>query len=223
MHLNPYLHYFLYVAWHWNPLFATVITIHEIRGDRHYRIRTTGEDELKGLEKSGIDISHATLYMPSSYNVLEKLMKEITKYPSNKTFLDIGCGKGRAMVVAAEYGFTRIKGIDFSKEFCDYAGEVTKAYHSRNPSAEFTVIHAEASSYAIDPDITTIFLFNPFDEIITARLVENIQTSQSRNPRTIRVLYVNPIHKSSFLEKGFVEIYHFKSLHYFEGSILESL
>jgi len=43
--------------------------------------------------------------------------REIIKYANNKTFLDIGCGKGRPMIVAACYGFEEIVGIDFSKNF----------------------------------------------------------------------------------------------------------
>jgi SAM-dependent methyltransferase len=198
-----------------------VMTFHEIRGDRHYGIHTTGKDELKSLERKGIDISHATLYMPSSYNVLEKLMKEIIKYPSNKSFLDIGCGKGRVMVVAAEYGFTRIIGIDFSKEFCEYAKQVTRTYRARHPQVHFSVKLADASYYTIDPDTTTIFLFNPFDEVITAHVVDNIIRSQQDHPRTIRILYVNPVHVNLFLERSFVDIFHFRRLHFFEGCILE--
>ena len=221
MHVNPYLHYFLYVAWHWDPFFATITIFHEIRGERQYGIHTTGQDELKGLERKGIDISHATLYMPTSYYVLRRLMNEIIKYPSNKTFLDIGCGKGRALVVAADYGFNQLKGIDFSKEFCDYAKETVKICHSRNPSARFTIEQADALTYEIDPEITTIFLFNPFDEVVVGPVVNNILKSQRVNPRTIRLLYANPTHKQLFLDSGFVEIFHFKKFKLLEGSILE--
>ena len=221
MKLISYLHYFFYVARRWDPLLALFVIYYEIVGERKYNINTIGADELKSLEDKGIDISHATMYMPVNYYVLGHVMKEIVKYPHNKTFLDIGSGKGRPMIVAAEYGFEQITGIDFSKELCKDAEININLYSKKNPAASFTIINNEAYYYDIPADITTIFLFNPFDEFIMSGVVVNIIKSQRKNPRTIRVIYVNPQYKNLFLERGFIEIYHIKKLKYLEGSILE--
>ena len=86
---------------------------HEIKGEKKYGINTTGADELKKLKKKGIDVSHATMYMPVSYQLLEETLLQIPG-DNKKHFFDIGCGKGRAMCVAAHYGFAKISGIDFS-------------------------------------------------------------------------------------------------------------
>ena len=96
-------------------MLVSFIINHEIKGERKYHIRTIGEDELKSLKKRGIDISHATKYMPVNYYMLGHLMKEIIKYPNTEAFLDIGCGKGSVLVVASAYGFKEIIRIDFSK------------------------------------------------------------------------------------------------------------
>ena len=194
---------------------------HEIRGERKYHISTLGEDELKSLKGRGIDISHATIYMPINYYVIERLMREIVKYESNKTFLDVGCGKGRAMIVAAAYGFEQITGIDFSKEFCEDSEATIKLYSQKNSTAHFTVINTDAYYFEIPNDITTIFFFNPFDGFIMNEVVSNIIKSRNRNSRTIRVLYANPQHKSIFIENGFSEIYYFKKWRLFEGIILQ--
>jgi len=221
MKLYAYLHYFFYITWQWNPWLAVFIIYHEIRGERKYHIDTIGEDELKSLKEKGVDISHATMYMPVSYYVLERLLKETIKYGGNKTFLDIGCGKGRAMIVAAKYGFEHISGIDFSKEYCEDAASATRQYSTENAAVHFSIIHKDAARYNIPKDITTIFMFNPFDEVIMGEVVSNIMKSQEQFPRTIRVLYVNPLHKSIFLDNGFTQLYYFKKLHYIEGVILQ--
>jgi SAM-dependent methyltransferase len=194
---------------------------YEIRGEKKYHINTLGEDELRSLKGKGIDISHASIYMPVNYYVFERLMKEIVLLGGNKTFLDFGCGKGRAMIVAATYGFEQITGIDFSKEFCEEAEATIKLYTEKNSTARFTVINIDAYYFDIPDDITTFFFFNPFDEFIMKEVVSNIIKSVDRNLRTIRVLYANPQHKSVFLENGFTEIYYFKKWSYFEGDILQ--
>lgn len=223
MKLIPYLRYFFYIAWHWNPILALFVTYYEIRGERKYHIHTIGEDELKGLKEKGIDISHATIYMPVNYYVLEHLMQEIVKYGGNKTFLDIGCGKGRVMIVAADYGFEQITGIDFSKKFCEETDTTIHLYSQKNPAVHFTIINCDALGFEIPKEITTIFLFNPFDEVIMSSVVSHIIRSQQHDPRTIWVMYANPQHKSLFLNNGFVEIYHLKKLNYFEGIILQKV
>ena len=72
MNLLPYIKYFSYIAFNWNIKIAVHILRQEIRGEKKYGIHSTGADELKKLEKKGIDISHATIYMPVSYELLKK-------------------------------------------------------------------------------------------------------------------------------------------------------
>jgi hypothetical protein len=79
MALFTYIRYFFYLAYNWNLRIAIHIIQKEIKGENKYGIRTTGADELHGLEKKGIDISHATIYMPASYDMLEDIFTEVKK------------------------------------------------------------------------------------------------------------------------------------------------
>jgi len=221
MQFNSYFLYFCYIAWNWNPILALFIIYYEITGERKYHIGTIGINDLKGLARTGVDISHASIYMPVNYFVLERLMNEIVKYNGNKTFLDLGCGRGRVMIVAAHYGFKEIRGIDFAKNLCEDAETMIRLHTRDIPAAHFTVLNCNATDYDIPDDLTSIFLFNPFDEVIMKEVLIRILKSLQQSPRTIRILYANPVYKSLFLEEGFAEIYHIKKLGYFEGSILE--
>jgi hypothetical protein len=64
-------------------------------------------------------------------------------------------------------------------------------------------------------------MFNPFDEIIMDGVAENILESFEINPRTITLIYLNPMYKQELLEVGFKEIYHTQKLIYLEAVILE--
>ena len=200
---------------------AFFIIRHEIKGEKKYGIQTTGFDELKDLKKKGIDITHATIYMPVNYYILEKMMGEIKKLPHNKTFLDMGCGSGRAMAVAAYYGFEKITGVDFSRQLCDKAKTNFILLQKKNPDVTFRVIEQDAFIYEIPGDISVIFFFNPFDEVIMKGVIKNIRDSQKKKPRNIWVLYANPQHKNLFLEAGFTEIYNHKKMKYLVGCLLE--
>jgi SAM-dependent methyltransferase len=194
----------------------------EIRGEKKYGIQTTGADELKKLEAKGIDTLHATIYMPVSYMVIEKSLEKLKQvYPSIQShFIDIGCGKGRALCVAAHYGFKKITGIDFSKEFCDVAKLNCGNTKLKIPDAAFDVINNDAFYYEIPESADCIFLFNPFDEIIMSGVVKNIRASLKNTPRTLAIIYVNPLHRSLFENAGFKEFYHGKTMEYLEVCML---
>ena len=220
MRTLKYIQYFFYLASNWNLRIAWHIIRQEIKGEEKYSIETTGADELRSLSKKGIDISHATIYMPASYDMLETLFPKVQSYKPVH-FLDIGCGKGRAMCVAASYGFTKVTGIDFSKELCDTAKrnlEITKAVH---PNLSYNIINNDAFYYHIPMDVDCIFLFNPFDEVIMSGVIENIDVSLEEFPRDIYVIYMNPLHKKQFLQNGYEETFYTKKIKYLEGCILK--
>jgi SAM-dependent methyltransferase len=214
-----YIKYFFFLAWNWNFSIAWYIILQEIKGEKKYGIRTTGADELKRLEKMGIDISHATIYMPVSYELLRDILQQL-KPGTYHHFLDIGCGKGRALCVAAHHGFKKLTGIDFSKELSDAAKENLARTGEKIPGISFSIVHNDAFYFDIPPDADCIFLFNPFDETIMSGVAENINKSLAENPRNINIIYANPLHKEYFTKVGFKETWYCKKMQYLEASIL---
>ncbi len=200
------------IAWH--------IVNKEIKGEKKYEIETTGSDELHELEFKGIDISHATIYMPASYDLLEAVLNEIKPYTLNH-FLDIGSGKGRTMCVAAHHGFTKVTGIDFSIELCKKATKNLETTKKKFPSLSYKLINNDAFYFEIPAEVDCIFLFNPFDDMIMSGVIENIDISLEKIPRDIYVIYLNPLYKKLFTDKGYQEIFYTKKLKYLEGSILK--
>ncbi len=224
MKLFSYIKYFFYISFNWNIRIATHILLQEIKGEKKYGINTTGADELKNLEEKGIDISHATIYMPVSYELLEETFKQLnhsTVKPFSH-FLDIGCGKGRALCVAAHKGFKKVTGIDFSTTLCARAKENCLITQQKLPAFEFLIINNDAFYYAIPSTVDCIFMFNPFDEIIMSGVAENIRISIDANPRNISIVYVNPLHKELFINAGFKETFYSKKMKYLEVSILSN-
>lgn len=244
MKLFSYINYFFYLAWNWNISIAWYIIRQEIKGERKYGIRTTGANELKKLDKAGIDISHATIYMPVSYELLEDIFEQLSliklqTYPerSRRTnlklilsvaegqtpnhFLDIGCGKGRALCVAAHYGYKKLTGIDLSKQLCTDAEKNLSLTKKMVPGISSAIINNDAFYFEIPHDVDCIFLFNPFDETIMSGVVENILESLQTHPRPVSIVYVNPLHKEYFINAGFTETWHAQKMKYLEAAILE--
>lgn len=192
----------------------------EIKGEKKYGIETTGEDELKHLDKKGIDISHSTIYMPAGYDMLEELFSQpLIKHCNH--LLDIGCGKGRVLCVAAHFGFSHLEGLEFSKIFCKEAEANLEIIKQRIPSIKYNIVNNDAFYFEIPTSVDCIFMFNPFDEIIMSGVINNIELSLKKNPRNLSVVYMNPLHKKLFIDTGYNEIFHRRKLKYLEACILE--
>ena len=220
MYSFKFIRYFFYLAVNWNIRIAWHIIKQESSGEKKYGIDTTGADELRTLEDKGIDISHATIYMPASYDLLENFFSRINLKEYHH-FVDIGCGKGRAICVAASFGTKKITGVELSKDLCVSAKENLQKTKEKYPDFIYDVYNNDAFYFQIEKDVDCIFMFNPFDETIMSGVLENIEASLQKNPRKINVIYINPLQKHLFLESGFKEKYHYQKLHYLEGSILE--
>ena len=220
MKIFTYLQYFFFLGFNWNFRIALNIINQEKKGEKKYNINTTGADELKKLSKNGIDISHATIYMPISYLLLEEIFRQMPS-TSKKHFLDIGCGKGRAVCVAAHQGYTKITGIDFSKQLCEDALANLQNTKKEFPSIQYEIITKDAINFEIPADVDCIFLFNPFDVVIMTAVVSNIMESVKEYPREIIVAYANPLYQDIFLEEGFIEIFHTQQMKYLEAAILK--
>lgn len=218
MKIFPYIRYFFYLATNWNPVIAWEIIRQELKGERKYSLNTMGTDNLLGLEEKGIDISHATMYMPATYGLLEQLFRE-HHIKSCKHLLDIGCGKGRIMAVAAQHHFKKISGIEISKSFCLDAEENMAGIQKTYPTLQYSIINNDAFYYDIPPGVDCIFLFNPFDEIILEGVMNNIEESVRKKPRDLVIAYLNPVHDEVIREMGFSRVFHILRLTYLEASV----
>jgi predicted RNA methylase len=219
--LFKYIRYFLFLYSNWSLRISFFILRHEIRGEKKYDINTTGYDELEYARKKGFDISHSTFYMPVNYYMLEVMLQEAQMLPGNKSILDIGCGRGRVMAVAAYFDFKIIWGVDFDPVHCAKTRANLVKVRERFPAVTFEVIEQDAAMFPIPAEVSVIFLFNPFDQLVMRIVIRNILDSQARLPRTIWVIYVNPELKNLLEEVGFREIYRHRKLGQLQGCIFE--
>lgn len=194
---------------------------HEIRGERKYNIDTSRLNNLKKLALAGNNARYAEIYQGASYYLLEEAFSYLQKMNAPDGFIDMGSGKGRAMAVAAYYGFTKIRGIDFAEELCaearDNCAQITAAF----PGTDWQVIHGNAADYTPPKDLHVFFFFNPFKMPVMKQALHHIARSTAASPRRIFVVYVNPQLKSLFDDAGYVERLHIKKMDFVEAIIYE--
>jgi len=136
----------------------------EWRKERELGINTFGTASPKDLSVVGDDVGGGHLYQPSSSVLFQQAIRALPIAPAESTFLDIGSGKGRAMILAAEAGFRKVIGIEYATELNVMARANLKRIESRFPTTTFDIHEGDALAFPIPADVHVIYLFNPFDE-----------------------------------------------------------
>lgn len=73
-----------------------------------------------GVKTEGLDHNN---YGPVRAAVFNDIMRFTQAKHQNQWFIDIGSGKGRALILAAQYSFKKIFGIEKCEDFCEIAKE----------------------------------------------------------------------------------------------------
>jgi SAM-dependent methyltransferase len=160
------------------------------RFDRTFGVRTCGNVETEDLDIESAQKSAAQHYEPTPVSALRAILKALSVDHSQYAFIDLGSGKGRALLLASEYPYKQIIGVEFSQNLHEIATNNLKTW--KNPQQQcFDVksICADACDFQL-PDVPLVlFFFTPFKSSVTNQVIDNIKKSVSNNPRSIWILY----------------------------------
>lgn len=172
--------------------------------DRRFGTDTAGEVQLSDVGMAGEDIKRGHgLYRPVWAQVFHDAVRELPIAIERFTFLDYGSGKGKALLLASDYPFESIVGIEFAPPLHAVAEENLRRYS--NPGRRCTDVRSEwADALKFEPPARPLvcFFFNPFDDATMDAVVERLVDSVRRTPREVFLLYCNmrdvEEHKAAF-------------------------
>jgi SAM-dependent methyltransferase len=173
-------------------------------------------DVLHGTDTSGLipgkviardtsaNVEDLTAYYGVAPSILQGLLDiwldETAPEPIEKTvFLDVGAGKGRALLLASRYPFLRVEGIELSPTLAAIANSNIKLWR-QDPTAyalsPLKLHCADATRHPLPKQPTLAFLFHPFELPVLRRFVRHVERSVSESPRPFDLLYANAEHDS---------------------------
>jgi hypothetical protein len=168
----------------------------DVEYDWDFHVDTTSatvgwSDRLLGHFNSPYQPTEPALF----HEMLASLMHSSAKIDFREfTFIDIGSGKGRVLLMAADYPFRRILGVELLPELHRVAQENISKYKSDSQqcfAVETKNIDAVDFEFPFEP--TVLYLFNPLPESGLARMITNLERSPREHPRQVFVLYHNPL------------------------------
>lgn len=148
-------------------------------------------------EAYGLDATLARGHQASSYD----LEVALAGLPISRTdaILDVGCGKGRALITMSRFPFGAIAGIELSPEMAEIARRNMRRI---GLGKRVRILCADAAEYDGLDDYTYFYCFNPFGRETMTRFMERLASSLRRRPREARIVYNTPLEEPAILASG---------------------
>ncbi len=132
-------------------------------------------------------------YQPTDPSLFHEMMASLPIQFEQFTFIDLGSGKGRTLLMASDYPFRKIIGVELIEELHKAAEENISAYHSPTQRCEhIEAVCADATEFIFPVTPLLLYLFNPLPESGLRRVVHNLEQSLQQSPRPIWIVYHNP-------------------------------
>jgi SAM-dependent methyltransferase len=163
--------------------------------DWEHRVNTTSaalgwRDRLLGVFHSPYQPTESALF----HEMLEALLEQSHTDFRDFVFVDLGSGKGRTLLMASDYPFRRIVGVELLPALHQAAQENLSKYRGESQKCfALEAICADATEFSFPAEATVLYLFNPFPESGLRKMIANLDESLWVHPRKVYVLYHDPL------------------------------
>ena len=158
--------------------------------DRIWNVSTSGATSLWHMSIDSPNAKFGAAYSPSEPEWIERGLACLREDFSTFDFIDLGCGKGRALLVASHYGFRKLIGVEFAAELVEEARRNLQL--SGINAAE--IIREDAANFLFPDGNLAVYLFNPFSSHVLRPVLDRLAGRRGRHKTYL--IYVNPLHAS---------------------------
>ncbi len=129
-------------------------------------------------------------YQPIQEDMFRSSINRLKIDPASYVFIDLGCGKARTLILAAELGFAQVIGVEFARELADVAEKNLRILNIANG----TIIHGDAAEYNFPDSNFVLYMHNPFMADVMSEVIHRLENFCAKHPRRrIFVIYHHPL------------------------------
>jgi len=192
-----------------------LLRLHAVLVDRrlaaglpHDPLRRTTLEKLTLSSRSPNELSDATAYCQVPAKIFQWSIEGLEIDPKDYEFVDLGSGRGFALLLAAAYPFRKITGVEIARELHEEArANIAWAEaQQRLRMQDITLLHASALDFPIPDRPCVFFLYNPFTGSVMEAFLDRLVASLRAAPRPHWLLYVNAKEHRMVEARGFVEV-----------------
>ena len=165
--------------------------------DAQFGVKTSGLVPGRHLKSGHPHDRHSTAYYgvaPSVFHALVKRWQRTSPAAPlvETTFVDLGAGMGRALLLASTLKFKSVIGVELHPHLASIAGTNARLWRAAGRERSILrIVEADAVEFPLPPGPVVVFLFNPFGATVMRRLLKSWKKTASQLPGHIDLLYVN--------------------------------
>ena len=157
--------------------------------DRRHGTDTAGIVRLGALRIESPNRDLGVRYQPSDPDGFRSLVEALPVDLKDYVFMDLGSGKGRVLLLASEYPFRRVVGVEFARELNEIAERNVALYDgARRRCGDVRTVTADAADYLLSEEPVVLYLYNPFAPEVLRRHLQRNRDSLERGSRPVYVL-----------------------------------
>jgi SAM-dependent methyltransferase len=160
-----------------------------------------GTDTAGSVEPGNLGIANAESsrlairYLPSPLRVTSWMLDRVGIEFRDYSFVDLGCGKGRVLLIAAQRPFRSVVGVEISAELAAIARLNVERF--KPPSEQIRAIRVETTDvrqFTMPAGNLLIHMYHPFDPAISAAVFTRLAEVREMPPRRVVVAYLTYTH-----------------------------
>jgi SAM-dependent methyltransferase len=180
--------------------------------DREFGVDTSGLVAGRNLPVGHPHDRYSTAYYGTSPSIFRGLIRRWRQTPpafpiSRYSFIDIGAGKGRALLMASRLPFKQVIGVELHPRLVSTARKNIRIWNEANRGrCPVNIVRADALEFAFPQTPCLVYLFHPFAATLLRKVLKHIE--ESFPDSVIDFLYVNAEHDSVFAKRyGFTRLW----------------
>jgi len=132
-------------------------------------------------------------YIGSQPSILRRALRSLGEV-SQSTFVDLGCGKGRAAIVASEFPFREVIGVELSAALAATARKNAAVVARRFPDRpRIQIVAANLVDYELPPGNLVLFNYNAVGPALHMLVVEKLKRTLAADTPHIFFIQYNPV------------------------------
>ena len=141
--------------------------------DDEHGVQTGGVVQLGDLVIESPSDAWGIAYTPTPTAVFASIMG-ILPPPQGYSFVDLGCGKGRVILMASEHPFREVIGVEFSSELCTIAEANIATFRPRMRAQQVRILREDAARFDFPSGPLIVYFYFAFTRQVLAPVVDRL-------------------------------------------------
>ncbi len=163
------------------------------RFDEEWHVETEKPARVFDLTVISENEFYASSYAASPPEVVTRLISNLRIRYEEFLFIDLGSGKGRVLLIASQFPFKKIIGVEFSPELVQTSlRNIATCSGPNRRCDDIESLCMDATDYEFPGENLVVYLYYPFDGKVMRKVIEGLRLCFEKYRRQIIVVYLTP-------------------------------